>query len=211
MDLNPKALFNEALTEFLPEFKKKAKDFFAKFFNNKIHMYFVDSHELQELKNNPSLARYRGYDIKDPDVGLAERMINDFITDHILDDSFKHYMRQYMDQNFGKHLNEAMDKAMKHKAHAIAFKEIRKVGGPHRAMVVLHEVLKFLEDQGQAVTRYGSVASTDYTELVLPYKLGSVMIDRFAIAFPKCVVNEGEDGQTYLRVYYDEHINQQAK
>lgn len=211
MNINMKELFEEACTTSLGEIKESVKKTFLEFLRRKAGVYFLDKHDVQRLKDNPSLARMRGVDPKDPDAGLVMKMIDDTLTDKILDDDMKRFMRHYMDQNFGKHLADAMDKAMKHKAHAIAFKEIRKVQGPHRAVVVGHEILKFMEQQGAAVNSYRSAAEVDYTSLRFPYKFEDKLINSFKIAFPNCEVDVEERGTTTLKVFYDEHINGQAK
>ena len=210
MNLNMKELFEEACTVSLGEIKQNIKATFTEFFKRKASAYFLDKHDVQRLKDNPAIARMRGVDPKDPDAGMVMRMIDDVLTDKILDDDMKQFMRRYMDENFGQHLKDALDKAMKHKAHAIAFKEIRKVQGPQRAVVVGHQILKFMEQQGAAVNSYRSAAETDYTWLRFPYKFEKKLIDSFKIAFPNCEVKIEERGTTTLKVYYDEHINAQA-
>ena len=210
MNLNIKELFDETLKNMLPDLTKTAKEHFRRFFDKKISLYFADQQEIQRMKDVVGHAWGRGINVNDPDLGLANKMANDFFTENILNDDYKAYMKQYMDDNWKKELHAAMDKAMKHKANAIAFKEIRKVGGPERACVVLFEILEFLKSQGQAVSAYSSLASTDWTEVCLPYKIKPELVNSFAIAFPKCTVNI-EDGKTSLKIYYDEHVNQQVK
>lgn len=210
MSINLKELFNEACDVTLVELKDSIKKRFVKFLGEKTNLYFYDKHDIQRLKDNPHHAKMRGIDVNDPDLGLVTKMIDDHLADQILGEDIKLYMKQYMDGNFQRHLNEAMDKAMRHKAHAIAFKEITKVGGAQRAAVVLSEVLDFLSVQGRAVSSYRSGAESDHTFIRLPYPLDQAMIDRFAIAFPNCKVEVEERGTTTLKVFYDEHVNAQA-
>lgn len=209
MNVDMKKIFDDAVSVSVLELKDTIKKKFIEFFNVRSRLYFFNNHDIQRYKDNPSLARVHGVNLNDPDLGLVNRMVEDTLTDKILNDDMKLYMRQYMDAKFPTFLNEAMDKAMRHKAHAIAFKEVRKVQGPQRAVVILQEVLKFLEQQGQALKSYGSMAGTDFTEIRLPYAITSKLVNSFAIAFPKCVVKV-EDNETSLKVFYDEHINTQA-
>jgi len=125
MNINTDSIFKEALQEFLPDFKKKAKDFFRTFFERRLGAYFLDPHEVQKMKQDPGMARFRGINPNDQDLGLAYNMIDGFITENILEENFKQYMEDYMKTNFQKHLDEAMDKAMKHKASSMAFHAIR--------------------------------------------------------------------------------------
>lgn len=126
MIINLQDLFKEACQEFLPDFKKKAKEHFRKFFDNQLDKFFFTRQQRQRFKDNPNLYRHCGIDPNDKDLGMANDIIENFIAENILDEKYIEYMKDYAEKNFQKHLDAAMDKAMQHKANAMAFKHIKE-------------------------------------------------------------------------------------
>ena len=115
-------MLEEICEEAIPQIRKHLKENFEKHYKSETSKYFYNKHDIQQLKDNPHLAGYRGISLNDPDLGLMTKKIDDFITEKFLGGDMEKYMQEYMEKNFQKHLNAAMDLAMEHKAKAMAFK-----------------------------------------------------------------------------------------
>lgn len=126
MNIDLNKIFQDACSVSLLELTESIKKRFVEFFGVRSRLYFFDKRDIQRYKDNPSLCRVAGIDINDPDVGMVQRMIEDALTEKIMNEDMTKFMREYMDKNFDKHLVEAMDRAMQHKANAMAFKAVKE-------------------------------------------------------------------------------------
>lgn len=58
----------------------------------------------------------------DQDLAAGHNFIKGIIDKKILDDSFQDYINNYIERNFPRILDEALEKALGHKANALAFR-----------------------------------------------------------------------------------------
>lgn len=76
---------------------------------------------------NPTMEQERYSYLKDrtndhPDLGAGNKFIKEIIDKRMLEDKFQDYVNNYIERNFPRLLDEALEKALSHKAHAMAFK-----------------------------------------------------------------------------------------
>lgn len=201
MNLNVKEIFDEALKELIPDLKTKARTYFTRFFDSKLRVYFADRHEIQRIKDYP-----RSYgssvDPNDPDLGLANKVADDFITESVLDENLKAYMKWYMEGNWKKELNAAMDKAMRHKANAIAFKAVKRLGKTENLRIQVL-VSDYLTKEGYNTNFFSSMTCSEYIELKYKFKITSEQVEVLAKMLPEKSIFNTDEG-TSIRVYHEE-------
>jgi len=76
---------------------------------------------------NPTMEQSRYNYLKerthnDPDLAAGHLFIKGIIDKKILEDDFQIYINNYIERNFPRILEEALEKALGHKANAMAFK-----------------------------------------------------------------------------------------
>lgn len=86
----------------------------------------VNDH-LNFLFVNPIMEQGRYSYLKDrtnnhPDLPAGNKFIKELIDKRMLEDKFQEYVNNYIERNFPRLLDEALEKALSHKAHAMAFK-----------------------------------------------------------------------------------------
>lgn len=84
--------------------------------NNRISFLFI---------NPAEQSRYdylkRAYP-SDPDLAVGYNFVKELLDKKILDDKFQKYIDEYTDRNFTRILDAALEKALEHKAHGMAFR-----------------------------------------------------------------------------------------
>ena len=58
----------------------------------------------------------------DPDLAAGFNFIKELLDKKLLDDKFQKYIEDYAERNFTRILDAALEKALEHKANAMAFK-----------------------------------------------------------------------------------------
>lgn len=58
----------------------------------------------------------------DPDLAAGYNFVKELLDKKLLDDKFQKYIEDYTDRNFTRILDAALEKALEHKAHSMAFK-----------------------------------------------------------------------------------------
>lgn len=79
---------------------------------------------LKLLFANPSIQpdydNLRSRNNNDPDLSAAYTFIKEIIDRKLLDDKFQKYIEDYADKHFGRLLEEALERALEHKANSMA-------------------------------------------------------------------------------------------
>lgn len=87
--------------------------------NNRISFLFI---------NPAEQSRYdylkRAYPT-DPDLAAGYNFVKEIIDKKLLEEKFQKYVDDYTDRNFARILGTALEKALEHKANAMAFKIIK--------------------------------------------------------------------------------------
>ena len=87
--------------------------------------YFMTRHDLQRFKDDPHLAYSFGIDKHNiKDIGYVTKLIDETITDLIINGETTKYIQDYIKRNFEKHLIVALEDAMVHHSRKLAFMTI---------------------------------------------------------------------------------------
>ncbi len=60
-----------------------------------------------------------------PEFGFMEKKIDDIFVEVLLDEKYNKFIQTYIVEHFEEALKKSLDKAMEHKANALAFKSVK--------------------------------------------------------------------------------------
>lgn len=122
MDNELKQLSNDLIKEMIPKIKEEFTNKFKGVALGSIKPYFMDHHDRQKFKDNPTLSGVYGINKNNVnDIGMVNDMINDQVSELILSEETKNYIKNQIDREFKRHLDDAIELAMKHHAKRVAF------------------------------------------------------------------------------------------